>query len=166
VLNQVMEKALNTQINLEFSSAYLYLAMSAYFENEDLAGFASWMKHQAKEETEHAMKLFDYVHSRGGRVVLQAIPQPATDFESPLSVFRQAYDHECMVSRSIHDLYDLAVKEKDHATQVHLHWFIEEQVEEEATAQAIVAKLEMAGKHQGPMFMLDRAMAERGITGH
>ena len=161
MLNPAVEQALNDQIQKEFHSAYIYLSMSAYFEAGNLPGAAHWMRHQAEEEQEHAMKIFDFVHDRGGRVALQAIGQPPADFASPLAVFEAAYAHEQKVTKSIHDLYALAVKEGDYPTQVMLQWFIDEQVEEEKNASAIVAQLHMVGDSPAALFMIDRQLAAR-----
>lgn len=161
MLNPTVEQALNDQIQKEFHSAYIYLAMSAYFEAENLPGAAHWMRHQAEEEQEHAMKIFDFVNDRGGRVALQAIGEPAAVYSSPLAVFEAAYAHEQKVTKSIHDLYALAVKEGDYPTQVMLQWFIDEQVEEEKNASAIVAQLHMVGDSPAALFMIDRQLAAR-----
>jgi ferritin len=161
MLHPAIEQALNDQIQKEFHSAYIYLSMSAYFEAENLPGAAHWMRHQAEEEQEHAMKIFDFLNDRGGRVALQAIgAQPAT-FASPLAVFEAAYAHEQKVTQSIHDLYALAVQEGDYPTQVMLQWFIDEQVEEEKNASAIVAQLHMVGDSPAALFMIDRQLAAR-----
>jgi ferritin len=161
MLKPAVEQALNNQIQKEFHSAYIYLAMSAYFEAENLPGAAHWMRHQAEEEQEHAMKIFDFIHDRGGRVALQAIGEPPATFDSPLTVFEAAYAHEQKVTQSIHDLYALAVKEGDYPTQVMLQWFIDEQVEEEKNASAIVAQLHMVGDSPAALFMIDRQLAAR-----
>jgi ferritin len=161
MLNPAIEQALNDQIQKEFHSAYIYLAMSAYFEAENLPGAAHWMRHQAEEEQEHAMKIFDFVNDRGGRVALQAIGEPPAGYASPLAVFEAAYAHEQKVTKSIHGLYALAVKEGDYPTQVMLQWFIDEQVEEEKNASAIVAQLHMVGDSPAALFMIDRQLAAR-----
>jgi ferritin len=161
MLNPAIEQALNDQIQKEFHSAYIYLSMSAYFEAENLPGAAHWMRHQAEEEQEHAMKIFDFLNDRGGRVALQAIGEPPATFSSPLAVFEAAYAHEQKVTQSIHDLYALAVQEADYPTQVMLQWFIDEQVEEEKNASAIVAQLHMVGDSPAALFMIDRQLAAR-----
>jgi ferritin len=161
MLHPAIEQALNDQIQKEFHSAYIYLSMSAYFEAENLPGAAHWMRHQAEEEQEHAMKIFDFLNDRGGRVALQAIGAPPATFASPLAVFEAAYAHEQKVTQSIHDLYALAVQEGDYPTQVMLQWFIDEQVEEEKNASAIVAQLHMVGDSPAALFMIDRQLAAR-----
>jgi len=161
MINQTIQDALNEQIKHELESAYLYLSMAAYFESVNLQGFAHWMRLQHQEETAHGMKLFNYLNDRGGRVHLQAIEQPKTDFQSSLEVFEQALAHEKKVTALINNLYDLAIKQNDHATQIHLQWFITEQVEEEKNAQDVVDKLKMAADHPGALFLLDQQLASR-----
>lgn len=161
MFSSAMEKAINDQIQKELYSAYVYLSMAAYFETNNLTGAASWMRLQHQEEQVHAMKFFDFINDRGGRVVLQAIQQPPTDFASPLAVFEAALAHEQKVSKSIHDLYALAVKENDYPTQAMLQWFINEQVEEEKNASAIVAQLRMIGDSPAALFMIDQQLGAR-----
>ena len=161
MLSKVVQDALNEQVKNELYSAYLYLSMAAYSEAANLPGFAHWMRLQSQEEVSHAMKLFDFVHDRGGRVVLQAIDQPPVEFESPLDVFEKTLEHERKVTAMIHQLFELAVKENDYATQVMLQWFIEEQVEEEKTAEQLVAVLKMIGDRPQALIMLDRQLARR-----
>jgi ferritin len=158
-MNPKMEKAINTQINAELFSAYLYLAMAAYFDAESLSGFASWMKMQAQEETSHAMKLFDYVNERGGRVVLEMIEKPQSDFDSPQAIFEQTLAHEKKVTGLINDLCELANDEKDLASASFLQWFVDEQVEEEETASEILEKVKLAGKDDLPS--LDKELGAR-----
>ncbi len=161
MLNQKVQDAINEQIKNELYSAYLYLAMAAYCEAENLSGFAHWLQKQAQEEVEHAMKFYGYVNERGGRVVLQAIDQPPTEFASPQAVFEQTLGHEQLVTSMIHHLYEVAVAEKDYATQMMLHWFIDEQVEEEANATQILETLKMVGDKGHALVMLDRQLASR-----
>jgi ferritin len=160
-VNEVMQSAINDQIQKEFASAYLYLAMSAYFENLTLPGFAAWLRKQFEEEQEHALKLYDYLVERGGEVELMAIPQPHKSWSSPLQAFREVLAHENKVTQSIHDLYALAVKHNDYPTQVMLHWFIDEQVEEEANASQVVANLERVEAHDTAILMLDHQLGKR-----
>lgn len=162
MLGKKIEQAINDQINAELYSAYLYLAMAAYSEAANLSGFGHWMKLQAQEETEHAMKFYHYVNERGGRVTLAAIDQPETEFTSPTELFEKTLEHEQYVTSRINDLYALAVEEKDYATQVMLQWFIDEQVEEEANATQILETLKMAGEKGHALVMMDRALAQRG----
>jgi ferritin len=161
MLSKKMEKALNGQINAELYSSYLYLSMSAYFLSQNLKGLAKWMSVQAREENTHAMKIYDYVAERGGKVVLQGIAQPKTDWESALAVYEDTYAHEQKVTAMIHDLANMATSEKDHATAVMLQWFVTEQVEEEANALEAVQKLSMIGDSKGSLLMLDHQMGKR-----
>jgi len=161
MLSKKMEKALNGQINAEMYSSYLYLAMSAYLESVNLAGFAKWMKAQAQEELSHAMKFFHYVNERGGRVVLEKIKAPPAEWESPLAVFEATYEHEQKVTGLIYDLVDLAYTEKDHATNPLLQWFVAEQVEEEASAEDVVNSMKLAGETPAGLFLMDRELGTR-----
>jgi len=161
MIKGTVEKAINEQINAELYSAYLYLSMSAYFEDQNLPGFAHWMSLQAKEEQEHAMKFYRFVFERGGRVTLAAIDAPQTEWKSPLDVFESAYKHELKVTALIHDLVALSRSEKDFATENFLMWYVDEQVEEEAHADAIVQKLKRIKDSINGMFMLDRELSGR-----
>ncbi len=161
MLSKAMQGALNAQIRNEFSSAYGYLAMSAYCDENNLAGCAHWLRLQAQEEVGHALKLYDFVHSRGGRVVLEAIEQPPSKFSSALDVFQQALEQERKISGLIHRLYGMALKEGDYACQVLLQWFVTEQVEEEKNAVQVVEQLKMAGEKGPGLLMLDRQLATR-----
>ena len=165
MLSKKMEEALNAQINAELYSAYIYLAMSAYFESKDLPGMAAWMRAQNDEEVAHAMKIYTYIVDRDGRVALEAIDKPQTDWESPLAVFENAYQHEQHVTGLIHKLVAQAIEENDYATQNMLDWFVDEQVEEEASAAAIVARLRMIGDHPAALIMLDKELGARGAGG-
>ncbi len=164
MISKKMEKAINEQINAEAYSAYLYLSMAAYFEAQNLPGLASWMRIQTQEETAHALKFFDFVNERRGRVVLKAIDQPPKEWESPLVAFEAAFEHEQMVTGRINDLVNLAVQEKDHATNAFLQWFVNEQVEEETSVDTIVQMLKMGEKAPGAMFMIDRELGQRTFT--
>ena len=152
---------MNTQIKLELYSGYLYLSMSAYFEDKNLPGFAHWMKVQAEEEQEHAMKFYGYINDRGGRVTLQAIDQPPADFKSPLAIFEQSLEHEKSVTARINLLYGIAVKDNDYASQSFLNWFVDEQVEEEKNATQIVEWLKMSGDSVNALFMIDSMLGKR-----
>ncbi len=160
-LKENVQTVINEQINHELHSAYLYLSMASYFESIALPGFAHWMRNQAEEEKFHAMKFFDYVVERGGRVTLTTIDAPQTEWKSPLEVFKAALAHEQKVTALIYNIADVAIAEKDHGTKVMLDWFITEQVEEEASAQEIVDKLSMLeGSKQG-LFLLDKELGAR-----
>jgi ferritin len=153
--------ALNTQINKELYSSYLYLSMSAWFESKNFKGFSHWMKMQAKEELSHAMKIFDYIFERGGDVKLTEIEAPAVEWKSPLNSFEDAYKHEQEVTRMIENLVDIAREEKDKATESFLKWFIDEQVEEEDSARTIVEQLKMIGESKNGLLMLDSHLSKR-----
>ncbi|MFW6040284.1 MAG: ferritin [Thermoplasmatota archaeon] len=161
MLKENIEEAINEQINAELYSAYLYLAMAADFAEKGLDGFKHWMRLQADEEVEHAMRFFDYLNSRGGRVKLSAVDKPKNEWESSIEAFEDAYEHEQKVTRMINDLADLAEKEKDRATLNMLQWFIDEQVEEEESAEEIVTKLRMIGDNVSGLMMLDSKLGER-----
>jgi ferritin len=161
MISQKMQEAINDQINAELYSGYLYLAMSAYFQDINLSGFANWMRVQAQEELMHAMKFYDFLAERGGTVVLQAIEQPPATWDSPSTPFEQAYEHEVGVTQRIHNLVHLSLEERDYATNTFLDWFVNEQVEEEASADAIVRKLSLIGSDKSGLFMIDRELATR-----
>lgn len=163
MLTEAVQNALNDQIQKELYSSYIYLSMAAYFETENLPGAANWMRIQHQEELAHAMKFFDYINDRAGRVQLQALGQPPLTFASPLAVFEEALAHERKVSKSIHDLYALAVTESDYPTQSMLQWFITEQVEEEKTAGDVVARIKMIQDSPAAMYMLDQEFAARTL---
>ena len=165
-MNQRVEKAFNDQINEELFSAYMYLAVAAHFKAMNLDGFASWMRHQADEEVEHAMRLFTHINRRGGRVVLKAIGEPPLDFGSPLEAFQKALAHEQHITGTINALYEVAVEEKDYPAQMELQWFIDEQVEEEENTGGVVELLKMAGDNKGALLMLDRELARRSGEDH
>lgn len=162
MLKKKLEEAMNEQINAEYYSSYLYLSMSAYFDSLNLGGFAHWMRAQSQEELMHALKFFAYVNERGGRVTLKAIEAPETEWPSPLKAFEETLKHEEKVTSLINKLMDLAIKENDHASQSFLQWFVNEQVEEEASATAIVEKLKMIKDAPGALFMMDRELGARG----
>lgn len=164
MFSEKMEAALNEQINAELYSAYLYLSMAAYFNDVNLAGFAHWMEAQALEEQLHAMKLYNFVHERGGRVSLAAIDEPPATWESPLAVFENAYAHERKVTGLINGLVDLAIDERDHATNNFLQWFVSEQVEEEASADEVVQKLKLMDEAKSALFMLNQELGQRTVT--
>ncbi len=160
-LSERMEKALNEQMIAEMYSSYLYLSMGAYFEAQDLPGSASWMRSQAQEELMHGMKFYDYINSKGGRVRLSEIEKPQIEWDSPVDVFENVYAHEQKVTGLINDLVNLAMEEKDHATNNFLQWFVAEQVEEEENASSILAKVKKAQGDQRALLMLDKEMGTR-----
>lgn len=161
MIKKRIEDAINDQINKEFYSYYLYLSMGAYFDTSNLRGFGQWLKIQAKEEAGHAMKLYEYLISRGGHVVLQRIDAPPSAWKAHKDVFEDAYKHEQRVTGLITKLVELAKAEKDHSTEVFLQWFTTEQVEEEAAANEILQKLRLVGKEGSALFMLDAELGKR-----
>ncbi|MGC8855884.1 MAG: ferritin [Anaerolineae bacterium] len=161
MITNAVQTAMNEQINKELFSAYLYLSMAAYFESHNLPGFAHWMRVQAGEEQEHAMKFYNHILERGGQVVLKAIEAPKTDWTSPLEVAEEVAAHEAKVTASINALYELALKEKDYPAQVMLQWFITEQVEEEKNAAELVAHLKLIEERGTALLMLDHQLAKR-----
>ncbi len=160
--SQQVQNEMNEQIKHELYSAYLYLAMAAHFEAENLMGFAHWMKVQSKEEVEHAMKFYEFIHDRNGRVTLQAIDQPPTQFGSPESMFEQSLEHEQFITGRIDHIYAVAMQENDYAAISFLKWFVDEQVEEEKNAVQILDTLKMVGNNPAGLFMADRQLASRG----
>lgn len=160
-----MQEALNEQIRNEFYSSFSYLSMSAHFEHQNLPGFATWMRIQASEEHGHAMKIFDHVLDRGGQVKMPAIAQPPVQFEAPVTVFEQALLQERAVTKSIHDLYAMAMELKDYPARVFLDWFVNEQVEEEKTAELIVEQVKMVGDDRPALLLLDRELGQRKSEG-
>ena len=160
-MNKKLLDEMNVQINKEMYSGYLYLAMAAHFEEENFPGFANWMTIQAEEELEHAMKFFEFLHEVGGKVVLDAIDKPDSEFGNPQKVFEQVLEHEQYVTSRIHLLYKLAADTNEYPTQMFLQWFVNEQVEEEKNATEIVENLKLAGESGNALLMLDRALAQR-----
>jgi ferritin len=161
MLSDKLLTLVNDQVNHEFYSSYLYLSMASYFEAKNLTGFAHWMKVQSGEEYGHAMKFYAYLFDRGAKATLQAISAPPADWQSPADVFDHILQHEQKVTSLINTIYAAALIENDYPTQVMLHWFINEQVEEEKTAQQIVDQLAMIGGMPQGLMMLDRALAAR-----
>ena len=164
MIKEKMQDALNEQTKWELYSGYLYMSMSAYFASINLMGFANWMRVQAQEELMHGMKFYDFINERNGRVELRAVDAPPKEWESPLAIFQEAYEHECLVTNRINDLVDLAREEGDHATEIFLQWFVTEQIEEEANTDDVVQQLKLVGKDSGGLFMLDRELGQRVFT--
>jgi len=161
MFTQVVQDKMNQQIKHEMYSAYMYLSMSAQCEEANLPGFAKWLRMQADEEMEHAMKFYDFIHERGGKVTLLAIDQPPTEFGTPREIFEQVYAHEQKVTGLINSIYEVALKENDYPSQIFLHWFIDEQVEEESNSSQILETLKMIGESPNGLFMLDRQLGKR-----
>ena len=161
MFNKNVQNEMNKQVQRELESAYIYLSMAAYFEAMNLPGFANWMRVQFQEEQAHAFKFFDYINDRGGRVVLEAINQPPIEFKSPIDAFEITLAHEEKITGHINDLYALATRENDYASQTLLQWFIIEQVEEEKSAGDILNSLGMIGENYTALLMLDRELGQR-----
>lgn len=157
--------AVNAQIQAEFQSAWYYLAMSARFEEIKMPGSANWMRMQWQEETDHGMKLFDHLIRRGVSPKLQTLEEPKVSFTKPLDAFEKVLVHEQHVTKLIHELYEMAVEERDYALQTLLHWFIDEQVEEEEAAEAIIDSLRLAGDSGQGLLMIDRELGSRSLGG-
>jgi ferritin len=164
MINSKVESALNDQIRKEFYSSYLYLSMAAYFASQNLKGFAKWMQVQAGEETKHGMKIYGHLNERGGKITLQQIDAPPSHWKSAKEIFTEAYQHEQKVTESINKLVELARTEKDNATEVFLQWFVNEQVEEEASASEIAQKLQMIGDNAPALVMLDAELGKRSTA--
>jgi ferritin len=164
MIDKRLEKQINYQINRELYSAYLYLSMSSYLEDKGLAGMANFMKVQAEEENFHAMKFFNYLVERGGRVVLDAIEKPPAEFDSPQAVFTESLKHEKIVTDLINKLMDLAIEVNDHAARSFLNWYVDEQVEEEDSFQSIIDKLDLVGGKGHGLLMLDKDLGARVFT--
>ncbi|MCF7974212.1 MAG: ferritin [Phycisphaerae bacterium] len=164
MINSVVEKALNDQINAELYSAYLYLSMAAALEDMGLPGFANWTRIQNQEETFHAMKMYDFIIERSGRVKLQAIAGPPTEWKNVMTVFEEILKHEQHVTALINGLMDTAIEQKDHATNMFMQWFVTEQVEEEKNVEEVIRQLSLAQESKGALFLLDKEMATRTFT--
>jgi ferritin len=160
-MNEKLLEEMNVQINKELYSAYLYLAMAAHFEENNLGGFAHWMEKQAGEELEHAMKFFGFLNEVGQKVDLMLIDKPVFDAGSPVRIFEQVLEHEVFVTKRIHLLYDLAISSKEYPSEVFLQWFVSEQVEEERNATDILQSLRMVGDSGNAMLLIDRQLAAR-----
>ena len=164
MIGKKMEEAFNAQLNAEYYSSYLYLSMAAYFESTDLPGFANWMRVQEQEEKFHALKFYDYIVERGGRVALQAIEAPPTEWASPRDVFEATLTHEQKVTGLINDLVFLARDERDNASEIFLQWFVTEQVEEEDNVNTILAQLRLIKDKPQGLLMLDKDLGQRAFT--
>ncbi len=164
MISKNMEGVLNDQVTAEFYSAHLYLAMSAYLESIDLPGYANWMKVQYREEVTHAEKIFEYVIERDGRAIVKAFEAPPINWKSALDISEAVYAHEHKVTGLINNLMDVAISEKDHAAQVFLQWFINEQVEEEASAKSVVQQFKLLGDSKAGLFQIDRELGQRVFT--
>lgn len=164
MLSEKLVELINKQINYEFFSEHVYLAMAAYCADEDLDGFANFFRIQAEEERFHAMKLFDYVVEMNQRVIIKNSPEPRNDYESVLQAFKAGLEHEKSNTKNIYSIADVAMEERNHATISFLKWFIDEQVEEEALMNSIIKKLERIGNDSAALYMLDTELAARAFT--
>jgi len=164
MISKRLVDAFNEQINKELYSEYYYLTMAAWLDSENLPGCANFFKVQVEEERFHAMKMYDFVNERGGKIIMGAIKCPPVEFDSVLDVFEKAYEHEQLVTKLIYGLMDVAIEEKDHAAKSFLNWFIDEQVEEEASMDTIVGKLRMIGGNGHGLLMIDNDLSTRVFT--
>lgn len=164
MLTEKMEDALVRHINKEMHSAYIYMSMASHSTAKGLKGFATWFLVQYHEEMVHAMKMYEYVQSQGGKIILRSIEEPMRDFKSALDMFQKTLEHERYMSKNINDLLEVAIEERDHATQIFLHWYVTEQVEEEDTVGEIVAKLKLIGDDANALLMLDKELGMRTVT--
>jgi ferritin len=164
MISKVIQDAINEQINKELFSSYLYLSMATYFEGQNLPGFAKWMRVQTEEERGHGMKFYEYLIERGGSPELKAISAPAKEWASTTACFDEVLKHEQFITKSINDLYELALKEKDYPTQILLQWYINEQVEEEKNASDIIANLKLIEARETAVLMLDKTLGKRGSS--
>jgi ferritin len=161
MISPKIQTAINDQINFELFSAYLYASMSTYYLSINLPGFANWMRVQVQEEMAHATFMFDYLNERGGRVLLQPIAGPQTEWNDPAEPFKQAYEHELEVTRRINNIINIAMDERDHATMNFYQWFVKEQVEEEANSDGVNKQMILIGNDRSGLFMIDRELATR-----
>lgn len=161
MISKKMEQALNEQLNRELFSSYLYLSMATYFENSNYVGMAQWMRLQAEEEHAHSMKFFTFIQKIGGRVILEQIDKPQSEWNTPKKAFEDALEHEEYITKNINELTDLAIDERDHSTKTFLQWYIDEQVEEEANVNEIVQKFNLIGESKSGLYMLDRELGAR-----
>jgi ferritin len=162
MISEKIQNAINDQIKAEFDSFYLYLSMAAYCESLNFKGYASWFRKQASEEEQHAMKFFEYLVDRGGRVILKGLDMPTSDFGSMQEAFQQTLDHERIVTSRINKIYEMAVTEKDFASQEMLNWFVKEQVEEESSATEMLEQIKMVEGRPGSLIYLDKHAGKRG----
>lgn len=161
MISEKMQDALNEQVNKEFFSAYMYLGMSAYCNGLGLPGFSHWMRMQYEEESLHVTKMYDYILDQGGTIHLKTIEEPPKEYGTPIEIFETTLEHEQFVTKSIHELMDLAVEERDYASQGFLQWYVGEQVEEEANVNDILAPLRMVGEDKGGLMMIDQQLSQR-----
>jgi ferritin len=164
-MSETVAEALNEHLNAELYSAYLYLSMAAYFESEDLEGFAQWMKVQAREEMDHVVRMYGYINERDARVLLRSVAAPPNDWQSPLVAFEETLRHEREISERIHKLVELSQRENDHATNSFLQWFVSEQVEEEASVKKALQSVRLVEGAPGGLFLVDQTLGARVYRG-
>jgi len=163
IMNEGLAKALNDQMNFEFYSAHVYLAMAAYCSSENLDGFANFLLVQADEERFHGMKIYKFLNDRGQRASIQSLGEPRNEYGSMIEVFEQGYKHEIANTKRFYDLSDLAIADREHATINFLKWFIDEQVEEEALFDGIITKLKRIDQDSNAFYMMDAEFAARSF---
>lgn len=161
MINEKLQAAFNYQINKELYSEYLYLAMKSYFQELNLLGFVNWLDVQVQEERAHAIGMYDYLNERGGKVELEAIEKPVVEGNSPLEIFEQILRHEEYVTSLINQLADVAEEVRDRAAINFIDWYINEQVEEEATVGGVLATLRLIGDDKKALLLLDKDLATR-----
>jgi ferritin len=164
MISEKMAKALNEQLNFEIYSSYVYVAMSSWLKSKNLNGFAHWMEVQVKEELDHTMRFYTFLHDSGADVEFEEVPKPKKEWQDMIEVFEDTLAHEGMVTQKINDLIDLALAERDHATNARLQWFITEQVEEEANVLSILQQVRLIGDSPNALLMLDRELAQRNYA--
>ncbi len=164
MLSNKMMDSFNNHLKEEFSSAYIYLSMSAHSSFIGLKGFAKWFMAQYHEEMAHAMMFYEYIGRQGGKVRLLTVEEPSSEYASPIDMFEKTLEHEKFMTKNVNDLMELAIQEKDHATQIFLQWFVSEQVEEEETVNDILAKLKLIGSDTNGLFMMDTELGTRTVT--
>ncbi|HKK44229.1 MAG TPA: ferritin [Balneolaceae bacterium] len=166
MIKQKLQDEVNDQIQAEFQSGWLYLAFAAWFEEKNLEGFSNWMRQQWREEQDHGMRFYNHILRRDGQVELKDLEKPSFSADSPADIFEQALEHERYITKRIHQLYDLAEKEGDYPLKTLLHWFIDEQVEEEENVSAILDRLNLIGEDGGSLYLLDRELGDRSAAGN
>ena len=156
-----MQDAINAQIKHEFDNAFLYLSMASWFEENDLPGFAKWNFVQYQEEQAHAIKLYNYVIERQGRVIIDEVEKPKSKWKNPMDVFNDILSREEQTTKLIYSLYELAMKESDYTSLGFLKWFLDEQVEEEDNANSIIGQLKLVGDSKSGLVVLDKELGKR-----
>lgn len=164
MISKKLQDAINEQINREFYSEFLYASMRAWFAGQTLNGFATWMEVQVREEHAHAMGFYTYLLDRGGKVELKAIKKPPMEFKDPMTAFKMTLEHEHFITKSINELMDLAITEKDHAMKSFLQWYVDEQVEEENNDETIIGKLNIIKDRPEGLLFLDKELGLRVYT--